>query len=193
MLASQIMALANSYPEGALLSAKGLLHLGARAGIDQALHRLAKSGELIRISRGRYVLPVSSRFGQLAPEPQVVIAAFEAETSEAIMPTGIAAANALGLTTQMPMHESYITAGPRRQLRFGKQVVQIQHAPRWQTLLPHRQAGSVIRALAWLGEAFAGRKLRELQLPQEEWRALLQVTPRLPAWMAKAITEVGHA
>ena len=47
-LAQQVLAHAASMPEGASLSAKALLHLGSRAAVDQALSRLARSGELLR-------------------------------------------------------------------------------------------------------------------------------------------------
>ena len=38
-----------------------------------------------------------------------------------------------------------------RRLLFGKHPVELRHAPRWQLAAPHRMAGVVIRALAWLG------------------------------------------
>ena len=59
----QIMAYAAALPEGALMHPKVLLHLGARAAIDQALSRLAKNGSLMRVCHGIYVCPVETRFG----------------------------------------------------------------------------------------------------------------------------------
>jgi hypothetical protein len=192
MLAAQIIEYARTLEEGTLLSAKGLLHLGSRAAIDQALSRLAKAAKLMRVGRGRYVLPKATPFGNLAPESGKVIAALEAESGEVIVPHGIAAANMLGLTTQVPMVETYMSAGKKRVLHFGKREVRIQHAPRWQLLLPKRQAGDVIRALAWLGPKHVGEKMNILKrrLPESEWQALRIVAPRLPTWMAKAVSEV---
>ena len=43
-LSEQILAHAEGLPEGAPVSAKGLLHLGNRAAVDQALSRLAERG-----------------------------------------------------------------------------------------------------------------------------------------------------
>ena len=59
----QIMTYAAALPEGALIHPKALLHLGTRAAIDQALSRLAKKGELLRVCHGIYVRPVATRFG----------------------------------------------------------------------------------------------------------------------------------
>ena len=47
-------------------------------------------------------------------------------------PTGAAAANALGLTTQVPVRSVYLTSGRSRTMILGKQVIELQHAPRWQ-------------------------------------------------------------
>jgi hypothetical protein len=49
--AEKIEIFAKSLPEGAAINAKGLLHLGRRAAIDQALSRLAREGRLIRAAR----------------------------------------------------------------------------------------------------------------------------------------------
>ena len=66
-LTEQILAHAETLPEGTPLAAKSLLHLGSRAGVDQALSRLAERGHLIRAGRGVYLRPVKSRFGARAP------------------------------------------------------------------------------------------------------------------------------
>ena len=43
--------------EGTPVAAEGLLHLGTRAAVDQALPRLAVRGHLLRVGRGLYVHP----------------------------------------------------------------------------------------------------------------------------------------
>jgi hypothetical protein len=65
-----ILLRAESLPEGGVLSPKEFLHLGSRPAIDQALSRLTKAGKLLRVARGIYVAPVSSRFGTRAPAPE---------------------------------------------------------------------------------------------------------------------------
>ena len=80
-----------------------------------------------------------------------MIAALSQTWGETIVPCGGAAANCLRLTTQNPVRTVYLTSGPNRRLRFGKSIVELRHAPRWQLAAPHRRAGDVIRALAWLG------------------------------------------
>ncbi len=49
------------------MSARELLHLGERAAVDQALSRLVRPGELLRVRRGLFASPVKTRFGNRAP------------------------------------------------------------------------------------------------------------------------------
>ena len=60
-LTERILSQAKTLPEGALISAKELLHFGRRAAVDQALKRLEQRKELMRLSRGVYVRPVETR------------------------------------------------------------------------------------------------------------------------------------
>ena len=136
-----------AHPEATPLCPGALLHLGHRAAIDQALSRLARSGELMRVCQGVYMRPVRPRFGLRAPRLGKALAALSALWGETIVPCGGAAANRLGLTTQNPVRAVYLTSGPNRRLHLGSSVVELRHAPRWQLVAPHRKAGDVIRAL----------------------------------------------
>ena len=91
-LAHQVLEHAATLPEGAALVAKTLLHLGGRAAVDQALSRLARSGHLLRASRGVYVLPVQGRFGARAPAVAKVVEEWAAQRGETVVGHGAAAA-----------------------------------------------------------------------------------------------------
>ncbi len=181
-------------PEGTAISAKTMLHLGSRAAVDQALSRLTREGRLIRVSRGIYVRPVEGRFGMRPPSPAKVVEAFAALKGETIASSGAAAANAMGLTTQVPIRQVYLTSGPSRELKLGEQVVELQHAPSWQLALPEREAGAAIRALAWAGPKGAAKAVRELRrrLPETERRAISAVGSRLPNWAAKRVSALAN-
>lgn len=182
---------ARTLAEGGVLSPKEFLHLGSRAAVDQSFTRLVKAGKLIRVGRGAYVAPVVSKFGQRAPAPERVVASLAEKKGEAISPSGAAAANAFGLTTQVPVREVFLTSGRSRRVRLGSREVEVRHAPRWQFVLGTSPAGRAVQALAWLGQQHAraaATKLRR-QLPREEWQKLLEVRATLPSWMALAISE----
>jgi hypothetical protein len=186
-----IMQQARSLPEGGLLSPKEFLHLGSRAAVDQAFSRLAKGGKLLRVARGAYAAPISSRFGTRAPAPELVIMALAEQSGETVVPHGASAANVLGLTQQVPIHLAYLTSGRTRKLAFGRSEVMVKHAPRWMMALGTRPAGAAVRALAWIGPTHADKSLASLRLtlPSSEWKALTSARSTLPGWMAQAISK----
>jgi Family of unknown function (DUF6088) len=192
-LAQSILSQAQSLPEGGLLSPKEFLHQGSRAAIDQTLSRLAREGKLLRVGRGVYSLPVQGRFGVRPPSTEAVVEAIESTSGETVVASGAAEANALGLTTQVPTREVYLTSGPSRRLKLGNREVELKHGSRWQMLLGKRPAGKAIRALIWLGPEQAPMVMEVLKskLPSQEWEAMRQARAGLPSWMAKAVSEVA--
>ncbi|GBQ64631.1 hypothetical protein AA103196_0924 [Ameyamaea chiangmaiensis NBRC 103196] len=193
-LTEQILAYAEGLPEGAPVSAKGLLHLGNRAAIDQALSRLVERGQLMRAGRGVYLRPISSRFGIRSPSVQQAVEALASQRGEVIVSSGAAAANTLGLTTQVPVRSVYLTSGRSRTMSLGKQVVELRHAPRWQLALANRPAGEAVRALAWLGpeKAEAALKALKRKLPSTTFQELVAVAPQLPTWLARSVGKAAH-
>lgn len=188
-LPETILRQARSLPEGGVLSPKEFLHLGGRSAVDQAFSRLAKAGKLLRVARGAYAAPISSRFGSRAPAPEKVVKALAEQSGEIVVPHGASAANALGLTQQVPIREVYLTSGRTRKLKLGRSEVLVKHAPRWMLALGTRPAGAAVRALAWIGPTHADESLASLRrtLPRSEWKALTSVRATLPGWMAQAI------
>ncbi len=190
-LTEEILEHSRTVPEGALLTAKGLLHLGQRAAVDQALSRLARRGKLLRAGRGLYVRPVEGRFGARAPTTEKVVAGLAELRGETVASHGAAAANALGLTSQVPVRSVYLTSGPSRTLRLGRQSVEMRHAPAWQLVLAGRPAGEILRALAWLGPSKAEGALLSLRrtLPASDLQALAKAAPLLPTWLAQQVSQ----
>jgi len=189
-LPERIASELEAWPEGLPVSAKGLLHLGSRPAVDQALSRMTRGGQLLRICRGLYVRPVHTRFGARSPEVSTVLEAVQQETGEVIAPSGAATANQFGLTTQVPLRPVYLTSGRTRHLKLGAQTVELQHVPRWQLTLAEKPAGAVIRVLAWGGKA-RGRALTAAlrnQLSPETMDDLSRVRSRVPTWMAQALS-----
>ena len=189
-LPKRIMEYAEAQPEATPLCGGALLHLGKRAAIDQALSRLARSGKLIRICQGVYMRPVETRFGVRGPRIGKALAALSALWGETIVPCGGAAANYLGLTTQNPVRDVYLTSGRNRRLQFGGLAVELRHAPRWQLTAPHRKAGEIIRALAWLGpeEVEDGLDVVLPSLSEEDLDELSAARAILPNWMAEPVS-----
>lgn len=193
-LTSQILEYAGQRPEGTALFAKSLLHLGNRAAVDQALSRLHERGELVRAGRGVYMKAVKSRFGSRPPTVEQAVEAVAHQRGEVIVSNGAAAANALGLTTQVPVRSVYLTSGRSRMMSIGNQTVELKHVPRWQLSLANRPAGVAVRALAWLGPEKAEEALSSIKrkLPPEAFSELVAAAPRFPTWLARSVGKVAH-
>ncbi len=194
VLTEKILRLAQQLPEGSYLSAKALLHLGNRAAVDQALSRLVRRGSLMRAGRGIYVRQIEGKFGRRPPSAATLVRKMGQQRGETVTVHGAAAANALGLTTQVPVREIYLTSGRSRRLKLGAQVVEMRHAPSWQLLLPERPAGDAVRALAWLGPKHAAEALRTLgrKLSKAELREITATRSRLPTWMAQEVSALAR-
>lgn len=193
-LSETVLRYAQRQPEGTPVLAKGLLHLGSRAAVDQALSRLVRRGALLRAGRGVYVLPVENRFGRRAPSVEKTIEGLAAARGEQIANSGAMAANVLGLTTQVPVKRVFLTSGSSRTLMLGRERIELRHAPPWQLALAGRRAGDAIRALAWLGRDRAGAVtgMVRQRLSEDERRELGSVSAQMPGWLAGPVSAVVH-
>ncbi len=163
--------------------------MGTRANVDQALTRLARRGELLRVGRGMYTRPVRSRFGVRPPSSRAITKAISERTGETIVSSGAVAANALGLSTQVPMREMFLTSGPSRTLKLGRREIEMRHVPQWQ--VKEGVAGAAVRALLSLGEEHSAETLGRLwpKLSENEKRQLKESRSASPAWLATVISE----
>ena len=186
----QIMRRAEKMPEGALLCPRAFLDLGKRAAIDQAFSRLAHGGRLMRVCQGVYVLPIKTRFGSRPPSLPKVIESWSELFNETIVPSGGAAANNLGLTTQVPVRPVYLTSGADRELVFGQIKVTLRNAPRLQLAAPGRPAGDAVRALSWLGPEEIQDGLEEIdrRLSEQDMNELARIRSIMPSWMAEPLS-----
>ena len=187
-----ITQLAEESPEGTPLCSNALLGLGKRAAVDQALSRLARNGQLLRVGQGVYMKPVATKFGLRPPAVEKAIPALSELWNETIVPSGSHAANTWGLTTQVPVQPVYLTSGPNRMLKLGEQTIILRHAPAWQLIAPHRPAGDAVRALAWLGPREVAENIGAVKgrLSADDIRELAASRARMPAWLAEPVSQL---
>ncbi|MCY4032152.1 MAG: DUF6088 family protein [Hyphomicrobiales bacterium] len=195
-LTKAIMEYAEERPEGEVIHAKALLHLGSRATVDKALSRLAERGQLLRVHRGFYVRLLEGRLGdrflKYPPSVHLVTKNFARAVGEFVLPIPSATANVLGLTTQNPMRIIYITSGPSRWLKFGdSESVELRHASRWYFSVGDRTPGRVLRVAGWEGSLYAADILHKLKndLSPSDLREMADACPKLPSWLAKEVSE----
>lgn len=174
---------------GSVVTATSLKELGSREAIDQALSRMSREGEILRVARGAYVVPVKGRFGSYAPPAEAVAKSYARAKRTSVTPSGVVAANRFGLTSQQPIRQVYFTSGQSKLLSLGSNPVEFRHVPKWQTILPNHPAGEAVRALAYVGKHGASEAVQTIKarLTPSEWERLVEVTPKLPGWIASAV------
>lgn len=179
----------DAQPEGALIRSLDLRYMVSRNHASRELARLARRGRLMRVARGLYVAVTVSRFGPIPPPVEKMIQSLADITGHAIVRHGAAAANALGLTTQVPVRQIYLTDGRARTLNLGKQVIEIRRVAKWMLVLGDSLAGDIVRALEWLGPGLAEHAVGKLagRIGPDHWNTVLETRTHLPPWMVEAI------
>ncbi len=106
---------------GSILFPTDFRGIGTDDAIKKALSRLVKDSMLERLAHGIYFVPKNHpTFGKLYPSLEEVAEAVAEHEHVRIRPAGAYALNKLGLSTQVPTRQVYITDGQARQIKVGK-------------------------------------------------------------------------
>ncbi len=182
--------------QGSVLSPGDFLDLGARSAVGVALHRLAKAGRIRRIRRGLYDLPRQHPIiGQTAPDIMATVRALMNGSHAQWQFSGAYAANALGLSEQVPAKIVILTDGLPRRVSLGKLMLDFRRAAPRNLIGAGRRAGLVIQALRYLHGSpemsqHVARLKRDLDPKTKKDLALL--APKLSAWMRPLAEEIAR-
>lgn len=182
---------------GFVFTAMDFLDIGSRATTDQTLTRLARRRVVRRLSRGLYDLPkTSKKLGVLSPIPSAVADAVARQTGSKIQSSGARAANALGLTDQVPAKLVYLTDGPSRTIEIGNQRIVLRHASKRNLAGLGRTSGTVLQALRYLGKDNVTdatiQKLRSL-LSAHDKKLVRRDAVYVSDWMREAAQQIAAA
>jgi len=179
---------------GYVFTPEDMLSFGSRAAIDQALSRLARKGEIRRLGRGIYDYPkITERLGPLSPAPEAVAEALARTEGAQLQTSGARAANALGLTTQVPARLTFLTDGTPRSRRVGRQIIELKRAAPRKLRGAGTTAGTVLQALRYLGaERVDEGVIRHLSriLTARDKRELRSLMSAAPGWARSAVEQV---
>ncbi len=111
--------------------ASDFANMGQTKTVNKVLERLSQSGKILRIARGIYCKPKIDRelgLGVVYPSVDDVAKTIAKRDRCRIVPTGDAALNKLGLSTQVPMNVVYLTDGtPRRVKIYNGRGILFKH------------------------------------------------------------------
>ncbi|MDR0541203.1 MAG: DUF6088 family protein [Dysgonamonadaceae bacterium] len=182
---------------GVVFFASDFATYGDAKACNKALERLTKQERIMRIARGIYTIPRKGMFSNRIPPSVDAIAAALARRDKArIIPTGLFALNALGLSTQLPMKAVYLTDGTPRKLKIGKATLVLKKTTAKNTATYGKISGLVIQALKAIGkgkvEDYEEEKIVAL-LKKENKEHLVNDIKLAPDWirniMRKALTD----
>lgn len=192
----RVMKRVRASGRGSVFTPSDFLTVGARSSVDQALSRLVKSGQLRRLAHGLYDFPkVHPKLGALSPAPDDVARALARETGSQVQIAGARAANALGLSTQVPAQSAYLTDGPSRRVVLGKRVVDLRHASPKHLIAPGSPAGTVVQALRHVGPVRAAdvAQVAARRLSANDKKTLASTAVQAPAWMRPTLVLIANA
>lgn len=192
----RVMKRVRASGRGSVFTPSDFLTVAARSSVDQALSRLVKGGQLRRLARGLYDFPkLHPKLGALSPAPDDVAHALARETGSQMQIAGARAANALGLSTQVPAQSTYLTDGPSRRVVLGKRVVDLRHASPKHLIAPGSPAGTVVQALRHVGPVRAAdvAQVAARRLSANDKKTLASTALQAPAWMRPTLVSIANA
>ncbi len=193
---SKILSRIYGRGRGCVFTPKYFLDLGSRQAVDLALHRLVNKGTLRRLARGIYDYPrIDSNLGPVSPTVDAVAKALKGRDNIRLQPSGGYAANLLGLSEQVPTKVVFLTDGPERQVKLGKQVIKLKHTTPSSMVTSDRVSGLVIQALRHIGQRHVDEStLKRLfkKLSASDKKQLLQDLRYAPTWIASDIRRIAQ-
>ena len=194
---NKILSTINRKKHGAILFASDFASAGERKAINKALERIALSGKIIRIARGIYCKPkvdTEFGFGILYPSVDEVAQAIAQRDKCRIVPTGDAALNKLGLSTQVPMNAVYYTDGtPRRIKVYNGKGILFKHVVPKRLNFKSELVMLITFALQTIGQGHVSDeqldRIKQL-LSKESKERVYEDLELIPSWIRSIILKV---
>lgn len=138
--------------KGTLFFPDDFSQLGSSESIRKALQRLEEKKIIRRIAQGIYTRPIESKYiGEVLPSAEEVAKGIAKRDRIRIVPTGVYALNALGLSTQVPMKLVFLTDGAPREIKIGKRSIKFKKTTPKNLLAKGEISSLVIQALREIG------------------------------------------
>ena len=149
----KVIAKIKKAKRGSLFFTEDFLSFGSAKAIAKALERMVEKEEVFRVARGIYArLEKDPILGLIKPSTEAIAQAIAKRDKARIVPTGILALNALGLSTQVPMNVVYLTDGAKRKIDLGKRKILFKNTAPKNLSAIGKISSLVIQALKEIGK-----------------------------------------
>jgi hypothetical protein len=169
-------------------------NLESESGVKTALMRLTKKGKIERLARGIYFSPkMDPLLGKVYPSIDDIAQKVATRDKATLRPTGIVALNRIGLSTQVPLKQVFLTDGAPRVLHIGKTTLQFKKASPRNLSYKGKISELIILALGELGSKNISddmlNRIAEL-LRKENSAALNHDLGNAPRWIATLLVNL---
>ena len=149
----KVIAKIKKAKRGSLFFTEDFLSFGSAKTVAKALERMVEKEEVFRVARGIYArLEKDPILGLIKPSTEAIAEAIRKRDKARIVPTGILALNALGLSTQVPMNVVYLTDGAARKIDLGKRKILFKKSAPKNLSAIGKISSLVIQALKEIGK-----------------------------------------
>ena len=184
-----------SKPADWVFSPADFVDLGSRDAVATALKRHKAAGSIRLLGRGLYDVPRHHPvLGLLWPPIENVADAVARKDGLRLQPTGVYAANLLGISEQVPAQVVYLTDGASRNVKVGPtQIVFKRTTPRHMAAAG-KLSGLLTQAFRSMGQVHVMPKHIERlrsRIPAKERAEILTDLSLAPAWMHPLFREIA--
>ncbi|MEM9444381.1 MAG: DUF6088 family protein [Verrucomicrobiota bacterium] len=172
---------------GIVFTPKKFRDLGSKQAVFNALKRYVESGTIRRLAPGLYDYPRKHpKLGLIAPSVDSIANALKGSEAIRIQPSGAYAANLTGLSEQLPMKIIFLTDGPRKLVKVGRQEIRLIPTTPRMMAMSGKISGLVTQALKHMGKQQIDEKMiakLKKRLSQKDKKQLLDDISYPPAWI----------
>ena len=159
--------------------------------VGSILSELTTEGMLVKIAHGIYAKPRRSKFGVVLPSVDKVVQAIATRDNAKVLPSGMTALNALGLSTQVPMNYTYLTTGSERTVNLSNRKVVLKRGVPKNFCYGTRLISLLVQALKALKKENVGEEelniIQQLVSKETDKKTLAKDVDMMPAWMKRII------
>ena len=159
--------------------------------VGETLAELTREGVLVKVAQGIYAKPRRSRFGMVMPSVDKIVQAIAIRDHAEVLPSGMTALNALGMSTQVPMNYTYLTTGSERTIQLANCQIKLKRGVPKNFCFQTKLIGLLTQALKTLKQENVGENelqiIRELLSKESDKEALLKDVDNMSAWMKRIV------
>lgn len=180
------------FDKGDIFFISDFTELGTYEAVRKTLQRLTTGDKIKRIAKGIYFLPKKhERLGILFPHAEEIAKAIAKRDKARIIPTGSAALNLLGLSTQIPLKAIFLTDGSAREVEIGNQTIQFKKTNPKNLSIEHRLTHLITQSLKAIGEKNVTHeqidKIQKIITESGERDLIYQYLRNAPVWIQKVV------